>query len=235
MNKYLVKSPCQITCYYNHHVHPQSSQPTVGVVPHRDSYSLQYSIHTCPLILRDEIAQLFPHLTPADIKARLLIIPVIQHTLSTPFDSLSEEQFGALRSDFVSFARQVVNKIKMRQQQQQHVGDQQQQDDASSLTCGGSRSGGETVARTWTDFLDPASGQPVHSKASMASNYTDANLFQVLLKYSTETTRDSSSIVVHPVHGVNVFPSVIFTTAPADVVEQVIDEIASIRPCNCHR
>lgn len=201
-NKYLLQAPTSITCHHNHHIHqPQSHNA--------DSYSLEYSIHSCPLLLRDDMSQMFEHLSPSEIKSKLLIVPIIQVS-DVPLYDLNEESRAAFRSDFVSFARQVVNKIKMRQ------------------------SSDDTPQQMWTDFVDPASGQPVFSKTCKVSNYDDANLFELVLKYSTETTRDSTSIVYHPAHGVNVFPGVIFTTAPVSVLQQVIDEIASIRPCNCH-
>ncbi|KAJ2961505.1 hypothetical protein NQZ79_g3288 [Umbelopsis isabellina] len=79
----------------------------------------------------------------------------------------------------------------------------------------------------WADIMDPASGYPIYG-APGASPYPDVQGTQALLKYDIQNT-GCCHVLLHPAWGSKIYPSTLFTTAPADILIKVIEEIQRSR------
>ena len=83
----------------------------------------------------------------------------------------------------------------------------------------------------WADFIDPASGRPVGASPPFTLQYlgpfVHATLFETDELYEYMGMRIESlsccRVVSHPKWGTHAFIGTIFTDAPADAVELVID------------
>ncbi|KAJ1925697.1 hypothetical protein IWQ60_004405 [Tieghemiomyces parasiticus] len=77
----------------------------------------------------------------------------------------------------------------------------------------------------WADFTDPCSGYPVYSPRG-ASFYPDVAGCQYLLRYAV-TTADGCSVLVHPRWDTSFYPATFFTTAPPNVIEAAVQQMAT--------
>ncbi|KAG0339913.1 hypothetical protein BG000_001077 [Podila horticola] len=75
----------------------------------------------------------------------------------------------------------------------------------------------------WSDMTDPASGYPCYSERGR-DVYPDVDGCQVLLKYDFQNA-GCCKILLHPVWGSKIYPATFFTTAPADVLQTVVQQI----------
>lgn len=77
----------------------------------------------------------------------------------------------------------------------------------------------------WADVTDPASGQAYFGDAS-SSTYADVEGLQQLLRYEVDTISGGGCRMVrHPMWGLAVYPSTLFTTAPVDVVVDILKRV----------
>ncbi|GAB5590182.1 hypothetical protein Unana1_05082 [Umbelopsis nana] len=79
----------------------------------------------------------------------------------------------------------------------------------------------------WADIMDPASGYPIYGPPG-ASPYPDVQGTQALLKYDVQNT-GCCHVLLHPTWGSKIYPSTLFTTAPADILVKVIEEIQRLQ------
>ncbi|KAH8551987.1 hypothetical protein BGW37DRAFT_493154 [Umbelopsis sp. PMI_123] len=82
----------------------------------------------------------------------------------------------------------------------------------------------------WADIMDPASGYPIYGTPG-ASPYPDVQGTQALLKYDVQNT-GCCHVLLHPTWGSKIYPSTMFTTAPADILIRVIEEIQCSQSAN---
>ncbi|OWZ15344.1 hypothetical protein PHMEG_00011032 [Phytophthora megakarya] len=75
----------------------------------------------------------------------------------------------------------------------------------------------------WADFIDPCSGLPM---LTLSSNkvYSEVDGVELLLRYRC-LSAGMCKILVHPVWGAAVYPASLFTTAPYEVVQEVLDSL----------
>ncbi|KAG2234983.1 hypothetical protein INT48_000225 [Thamnidium elegans] len=76
----------------------------------------------------------------------------------------------------------------------------------------------------WADIMDPASGFPIFSEGG-PSPYPDVQGTQMLAPRFDVQNVGCCHILLHPTWHSYIYPSTLFTTAPADVLEKVINEI----------
>ncbi|KAL4155732.1 hypothetical protein PRNP1_007836 [Phytophthora ramorum] len=72
----------------------------------------------------------------------------------------------------------------------------------------------------WADFIDPCSGLPM---LTLSSNkvYSEVDGVELLLRYRC-LSAGMCKILLHPAWGAAVYPASLFTTAPYDVVQDVL-------------
>ncbi|KAI9033980.1 methylmalonic aciduria and homocystinuria type D protein [Phycomyces nitens] len=75
----------------------------------------------------------------------------------------------------------------------------------------------------WADVMDPASGYPIISPSG-ALPYPDVQGTIDLMGYETHNV-GCCHILLHPKWRSKIYPSTFFTTAPADLLVKVIDEV----------
>ncbi|KAI8344437.1 hypothetical protein BC941DRAFT_507987 [Chlamydoabsidia padenii] len=75
----------------------------------------------------------------------------------------------------------------------------------------------------WADIMDPASGFPIYSEAG-PTPYPDVQGTQTLTRYDVQNV-GCCHILLHPTWKSKIYPSTMFTTAPADILAKVINEI----------
>lgn len=81
-----------------------------------------------------------------------------------------------------------------------------------------------TEAGYWADFVDPCSGLPVLTKdCNNNCVYDEVASMQTLLKYEIYQA-GPCKVLLHPKWGSAVYPASIFTTAPVDEVNAVLDK-----------
>ncbi|KAG6623406.1 mitochondrial protein [Phytophthora cinnamomi] len=75
----------------------------------------------------------------------------------------------------------------------------------------------------WADFIDPCSGLPM---LTLSSNkvYSEVDGVELLLRYRC-LSAGMCKILVHPVWGAAVYPASLFTTAPYEVVKEVLHSL----------
>ncbi|GLD99869.1 hypothetical protein PINS_up008597 [Pythium insidiosum] len=76
----------------------------------------------------------------------------------------------------------------------------------------------------WADFIDPCSGLPM---LTLPSNkvYSEVDGVELLLRYRC-LSAGMCKILLHPVWGAAVYPASLFTDAPFEVVNDVLDSFA---------
>ncbi|KAF0699639.1 Aste57867_9822 [Aphanomyces stellatus] len=76
------------------------------------------------------------------------------------------------------------------------------------------------AAGHWADFIDPCSGLPM---IALNSNkvFSEVDGVEVLLRYNC-LSAGMCKILIHPEWGAAVYPASLFTTAPYDVVHDII-------------
>ncbi|KAG7394299.1 hypothetical protein PHYBOEH_005388 [Phytophthora boehmeriae] len=82
----------------------------------------------------------------------------------------------------------------------------------------------ELAARNhWVDFIDPCSGLPM---LTLSSNkvYSEVDGVELLLRYRC-LSAGMCKILLHPVWGAAVYPASLFTTAPYEVVKEVLQSL----------
>ncbi|KAF9383455.1 hypothetical protein CPB97_006444 [Podila verticillata] len=75
----------------------------------------------------------------------------------------------------------------------------------------------------WSDMTDPASGFPNYSERGR-DIYPDVEGCHMLLKYDFQTA-GRCKILLHPNWGSKVYPATFFTTAPLDVLQNIIEQV----------
>ncbi|KAI1306109.1 hypothetical protein EDD11_004853 [Mortierella claussenii] len=75
----------------------------------------------------------------------------------------------------------------------------------------------------WSDMTDPASGFPSFSERGR-DVYPDVEGCQLLLKYDFQNA-GCCKVLLHPVWGSKIYPATFFTTAPADVLLKVVQQV----------
>ncbi|KAG1713303.1 hypothetical protein DVH05_001023 [Phytophthora capsici] len=75
----------------------------------------------------------------------------------------------------------------------------------------------------WADFIDPCSGLPM---LTLSSNkvYSEVDGVELLLRYRC-LSAGMCKILVHPTWGAAVYPASLFTTAPYEVVQEVLNSL----------
>ncbi|KAG4040408.1 hypothetical protein PC123_g24050 [Phytophthora cactorum] len=75
----------------------------------------------------------------------------------------------------------------------------------------------------WADFIDPCSGLPM---LTLSSNkvYSEVDGVELLLRYRC-LSAGMCKILVHPAWGAAVYPASLFTTAPYEVVKEVLHSL----------
>ncbi|KAE9032112.1 hypothetical protein PR003_g9681 [Phytophthora rubi] len=75
----------------------------------------------------------------------------------------------------------------------------------------------------WADFIDPCSGLPM---LTLSSNkvYSEVDGVELLLRYRC-LSAGMCKILLHPVWGAAVYPASLFTTAPYEVVKEVLHSL----------
>ncbi|CEP07936.1 hypothetical protein [Parasitella parasitica] len=76
----------------------------------------------------------------------------------------------------------------------------------------------------WADIMDPASGFPIFSEAG-SSPYPDVQGTQMLSSRFYVQNIGCCHILFHPTWQSHIYPSTLFTTAPAHILEKVILQI----------
>ncbi|RHY42990.1 hypothetical protein DYB26_000994 [Aphanomyces astaci] len=79
-----------------------------------------------------------------------------------------------------------------------------------------------TAAGHWADFIDPCSGLPM---LALNSNkvYSEVDGVEVLLRYNC-LSAGMCKILIHPEWGAAVYPASLFTTAPSDLVLDIVSK-----------
>ena len=80
----------------------------------------------------------------------------------------------------------------------------------------------------WCDYIDPCSGLPTHTK-ECTSVYDEVSGHQCLLRY-TVSQAGGCKVLVHPHWGTACYPATIFTTAPDDVLLEVVGGFPPVPP-----
>ncbi|KAG0083107.1 hypothetical protein BGZ92_011080 [Podila epicladia] len=78
-------------------------------------------------------------------------------------------------------------------------------------------------ARFWSDMTDPASGFPNYSERGR-DIYPDVEGCNMLLKYDFQAA-GCCKILLHPNWGSKVYPATFFTTAPLDVLQNILEQV----------
>ncbi|KAG7387994.1 hypothetical protein PHYPSEUDO_013246 [Phytophthora pseudosyringae] len=75
----------------------------------------------------------------------------------------------------------------------------------------------------WADFIDPCSGLPM---LTLSSNkvYSEVDGVELLLRYRC-LSAGMCKILLHPAWGAAVYPASLFTTAPYEVVQEVLHSL----------
>mmetsp|Transcript_19163 Transcript_19163/g.24864 ORF Transcript_19163/g.24864 Transcript_19163/m.24864 type:complete len:172 (-) Transcript_19163:1008-1523(-) len=72
----------------------------------------------------------------------------------------------------------------------------------------------------WADYIDPCSGLPSLNKEGNCV-YDEVAGMQALLKYNVSQA-GPCKVLLHPRWGSSVYPATCFTTAPPDIIQQVL-------------
>eukprot|EP00049_Salpingoeca_infusionum_P026801 m.27985 g.27985 ORF g.27985 m.27985 type:complete len:192 (-) comp9004_c0_seq1:2975-3550(-) len=75
----------------------------------------------------------------------------------------------------------------------------------------------------WADYTDPASGLPALGDRGVGV-YPEVQAAQYLFKYDVINT-GCCSLLSHPAFGTSVYPATLFSTAPAGVLEEILQQI----------
>ncbi|KAF4316666.1 hypothetical protein BBO99_00007864 [Phytophthora kernoviae] len=80
-----------------------------------------------------------------------------------------------------------------------------------------------SARKYWVDFIDPCSGLPM---LTLSSNkvYSEVDGVELLLRYHC-LSAGMCKILLHPVWGAAVYPASLFTTAPYEVVKEVLQSL----------
>ncbi|KAF9585775.1 hypothetical protein BGW38_000788 [Lunasporangiospora selenospora] len=80
----------------------------------------------------------------------------------------------------------------------------------------------------WSDMTDPASGYPSYCERGR-DVYPDVEGCQMLLKYDWQNA-GCCKILMHPIWGSRIYPATFFTTAPRDILLQVVARVEQTHP-----
>ncbi len=181
--------------------------------------TMEYSVHSIPLILRDDIRTIFPcmpSVRPLDHAHVILVMQPCVHSSMTEFTPESEREKGDLLVNFERFARELRREIWSQQEQQQ----QQRQVHAGSAV-------GDANS-WWFDYSDPISGYPAHSQHG-GRCFSDVDVCEMLLHYRVDTVGGTCRLLSHPTWGTAVYPTAILTChIPLPVIEGAIRRIAQV-------
>lgn len=87
------------------------------------------------------------------------------------------------------------------------------------------KASGEVAAPAyWSDYVDPCSGLPVHTK-NVTIIYPEVDTMELLLRYRTSAA-GPCKILMHPKWGSHVYPATMFAIAPLEVLQRVCTEAA---------
>ncbi|KAF9317347.1 hypothetical protein BG003_000868 [Podila horticola] len=75
----------------------------------------------------------------------------------------------------------------------------------------------------WSDMTDPASGYPNYNERGR-DMYPDVEGCHMLLKYDFQAA-GCCKILLHPNWGSKIYPATFFTTAPLDVLQNIIEQV----------
>ncbi len=188
---------------------------TTTVVP-----IMEYSVHSIPLILRDDIRTIFPcmpSVRPLDHAHVILVMQPCVHSSMTEFTPESEREKGDLLVNFERFARELRREIWSQQQEQQ----EQQQEHAGSAVG--------DLNSWWFDYSDPISGYPAHSQHG-GRCFSDVDVCEMLLHYRVDTVGGTCRLLSHPTWSTAVYPTAILTChIPLPVIEGAIRRIAQVQ------
>lgn len=177
---------------------------------------MEYSVHSIPLILRDDIRTIFPcmpSVRPLDHAHVILVMQPCVHSSMTEFTPESEREKGDLLVNFERFARELRREIwsQQEQQQQEHAGGAV--GDLNSW---------------WFDYSDPISGYPAYSQHG-GRCFSDVDVCEMLLHYRVDTVGGTCRLLSHPTWGTAVYPTAILTChIPLPVIEGAIRRIAQV-------
>ncbi|KAJ1565714.1 hypothetical protein HK096_011372 [Nowakowskiella sp. JEL0078] len=191
-------------------------EPKLSVLPNKLALTtntqnhvfIQYSVHSVGRIMAREIASVFCNVdfqkgSSSDKLRRdflidnLLVIPTFQRSF---YDLVGiTDETNRERDALLENIYEVAHKFRSLLQEQN--------------------------PEYWADLTDPASGYPLFSPRGL-SLYPDVDGAQRLLKYQTELA-GCCRIILHPKWGTRNYPATMFTTAPLNVVEDILGKMFS--------
>lgn len=181
---------------------------------------VEYSVHTLPRSLRQDLQLVFPSLPlgrraadreQSDASAtpvELLIVPTCQRSALELVNWGPDAAFekDLLLERFAAWAAEVCR-----------------------LLAESSDSSDSSSTRVWADYVDPCSGLPVRTPHCTVV-YAEVDAFETLLKWKTYNA-SGCKVLSHPSWGTAVYPATLFTTAPLPALIAAVEKAAVTVAC----
>jgi len=171
-----------------------------------DSCIIEYSVHTIPLLLRDDIRTIFPAIPSVQPNHHSHILFVMQpcsQSSMTEFTTESEQEKNQLLFNFESFAKALKQEIWR---------EQETSDNKDSW---------------WFDYADPVSGYPATTSRG-GRCFSDVDACEAVLRYRVETVGGTCRVLSHPTWSTSVYPSAIVTSyIPLAVIQRALEHLSN--------